>query len=740
MTAAPSAQLPSKQRPIPLKMRNDLVVRRIEYRGVGSWVVKDPVGLKYHRLQPEQYAVLTLLDGQRSLQEVRDELKQQFPTLHFTLADVQHLVTDLHQKVLVYSNRTGQGAALIKQHRKNRRQQLFKTIRNVLYIRLPGWDPERTLQKLYPWTRWMFRPWAASLATILVLSSWILLGVQFDTFYSRLPEFQQFFGWPNLIYLWATLGVAKIIHEFGHGLSCKHFGGECHSMGLLFLVFSPCLYCDVTDSWMLRSKWARFFIGGAGMYIEIVLSAVAVFVWWNTRPGLLNHLALNVFFVTTVTTVIFNANPLMRFDGYYMLSDLLEIPNLRPKADKMLREKFAWYCLGIESRPDPFMPETGKVWFVLYAIAATLYRWFILFVITLFLYRVLKPYDLQSIGITLAVVSVASILSNLVINVYKIITAPRTDPMDYRKLTASFAVLGALIAAVVMIPIPWHLESSFLVEPYEVQHVYVSTPGRLSELRVEPGQRVQRGDVLARLSNQRKEDELHSLKVRESVLEARVEMYRAMGDVAEETVAQQQLRSVRSQRRELEDQLRKLTIVAPCDGRVVAAPRRPKPKRKDGNEQLPKWFGTPLDPKNAGCYLEEGTHLLSVGPSDRNDAILLIDQANRNDMHTGQTVELKFEHLPGRTYVEKIREISERHVEYAPEALSNKAGGTVPTTTDKQGRERLTSPAYKAAVPIDETPELIRPGMQGQARVLIDERSIGEWIYRWYRQTFNFRL
>ncbi|HUG93308.1 MAG TPA: hypothetical protein VML55_20880, partial [Planctomycetaceae bacterium] len=390
-TANSPSMLPSTRRPIPLECRQDLVVERIEYQGIGSFVIKDPVGLKYHRLQPEQYTALKLLDGVRSLEEVRDEVQRQFPTLHLKPVDVQHLITDLHRKGLVYSHRAGQGVELLKQRRENRRRKLLQQLRSVLYLRLPGWDPERALDALYRLApiRGLFRPWCVAACLVFVASAWLLLLVNFGTFRARLPEFQQFFGWPNLMYMWGTLAVCKVIHEFGHGLSCKHFGGECHEMGVMLLVFSPCLYCDVTDSWMLRNKWKRIMIAAAGMYIEIILSAAAIYVWWNTTPGLIHHLALNVFFVTTVTTVIFNANPLMRFDGYYMMADWLEIPNLRPKSDKLLRDKFAWHCLGIETRPDPFMPETGIGWFVTYAIAAALYRWVILFGITLFLYTVL---------------------------------------------------------------------------------------------------------------------------------------------------------------------------------------------------------------------------------------------------------------------------------------------------------------------------------------------------------------
>jgi len=345
--AAISSLVSSTRRPIPMRCRPDLIARRIEYQGIGSWVIKDPVGLKYHRLHAEQYCVLGLLDGTRNLEQIRDELLRVHPTIHVTLSDVQRLLTDLHEKGLLQTLRFGQGAALLKHYRKERKQKIWNGVRNILYLRLPGWDPERTLSWLHQYVAWVFQPWAVAVCLTLVAASLALVFTEFEEFHRRLPEFHQFFAWPNLIFLWITVSATKILHEFGHGTSCKHFGGECHQMGLMLLVFSPALYCDVSDAWMMRSKWHRIIIGAAGMYVETVLSAVAIFVWWNTNAGLLHYLCLNVFFVSTVSTVIFNANPLMRYDGYFMLADFLEIPNLRPKADKMVTERFGWYCLGI---------------------------------------------------------------------------------------------------------------------------------------------------------------------------------------------------------------------------------------------------------------------------------------------------------------------------------------------------------------------------------------------------------
>ncbi len=738
--AAQSSMVPSTHRPIPLIARPDLVFKRIEYLGVGYWVVKEPVGLKYYRLQPEQYHCLMLLDGQRNLEQLRDELLRRLPTIRLQLSDIQQLVTDLHEKGLVYSNRPGQGEALLKKYEKERSKRLWQTLRSLLYLRLPGWDPERTLTAIYPFVRWMFTPWAVGLTILTVVASWILLAINFHQFRSQLPEFQSFFGWPNLLYLWVTLAVAKIIHEFGHGLACKHFGGECHEMGVLLLVFSPCLYCDVTDSWMMKNKWHRIAIGGAGMYIEILLSAIAIFVWWNTRQGLVHNLALNLFFVTTITTVIFNANPLMRFDGYYMLADFLEIPNLRPKADRLLREAFAWYCLGIESKPDPFMPETGRFWFGLFAVAAWLYRWVIVASISVFLYTVLKPWGLQSIGITLLVVSLLTIVGNMVYNLYQIISAPRIEPMSRPKIAATLAVATLLVVGILAIPIPWHLEALFIIEPHDVRHVYTTTPGFVKAVHVDPGQVVREDELLLELENPEMQDQLERMKAELRVQQVEIELFKALGDQSSLAIAQERLKTLQEQIAEYEQQLAELEIRAPIAGRVIAPPRVREPAVEQLRSSLPAWYGTPLDPRNRAALLDARTHVCSIAPDDRYQAILLVDQADRNDLRIGQKVELRFDHLPDKTYEGVVEDISERHLEFVPELLSNKLGGELPTVTDAQGRERLLSIAYQTTVLVSEDTPLLRTGLRGRARFLVDTRTIGGWLWRFIRQTFLFRL
>jgi len=740
MIAEASSLMPSTRRPVPLRKRCDLAVERIDYQRGNYYVVKDPVCLKYYRLGPEHYRVLELLDGRKSLEDVRDQLLLDFPYVRPSLGELQLVVIDFHTKSLVYSERPGQGRVLLDRRRETRRKQIIGLIQNILCIRLPGWDPEWTLTKLYPLVRWCFRPWMVVMHVAFVAAAYLLLATQFDTFHQKLPEFKQFFGWPNLIYLYLTLAAMKVLHELGHGLTCRHFGGECHEIGMIFLVFSPTLYCDVSDSWMMKNKWHRIAIGAAGMWVESVLSSLALFIWWFTHAGLLHHLCLNVFFISSVSTVIFNANPLMRYDGYYMLSDFLEIPNLSEKAKVLLRDAFSRTCLGIETREDAFMPQQGRGWLVTYSIASTVYRWLVLFGITIFLYTVLKPYELQSIGVTLAWFSLAGIVSSLVVGVTRIIKTPRNKPLSRPRIAASLLVTAAVAAVVLAIPLPLHVYAPFLIEPYQVVHVYATVPGTITEVLVQPGQKVSQKELLLRLADPEKEQKYQELKSQYGVAKVEVVKQRALEHFPRLAVAQEQVQSLESQMKDYESQLQQLQVTAPINGTVVMAPRTPEPKEGGDSFELHHWYGTPLDKQNVGCLVDTRTQLFSVAPNERFQAVLLVDQADRGDLKEGQEVEIKFDHLPLEVFTGKIAEIAERHTEFAPGTLTNKAKGELSTVTDREGRERLTSVAYEATVLLDEQSGRLCAGMRGRSRFLVGHRTSWDWVMRWYRQTFNFRL
>ena len=299
--------------------------------------------------------------------------------------------------------------------------------------------------------RWFFSPLALVLCCLLALSALTLVIVEFDVFRAKLPEFHQFFSIHNAFLLAVVLGVTKVMHEFGHGLSCKHFGGECHEMGVMILVLTPCLYCNVSDSWMLPSKWQRAAIGAAGIYVEVVLASICTFLWWFSEPGLFHNLCLNVMFISSVSTIIFNANPLLRYDGYYILADLMEIPNLRQKATTILSRKLGEWCLGMEPPEDPFLPQRNQVFFALYSVAAAAYRWLVTFSICWFLYKLFQSYDLKIIGQVVVLMSLWGLLVMPLYQVGKFFYVPgRLEQVKKPRFYTSLGVLAAVLLAVLV--------------------------------------------------------------------------------------------------------------------------------------------------------------------------------------------------------------------------------------------------------------------------------------------------
>ena len=730
----------SFDRPIPYRRREDLVIAWIKYRGVKHAVIKDPVGLKYHQLAPEQFAVFDLLDGKNSLKQIRSEVQMRFPTEHLSLMEVQGMVIDLQEKALLVALRLGQGPALLKAHRDNRRKKIGQTLRNPLTIQLPGWDPERVLKLLLPFTSWLFAPRVIVLLLTSVAVALLFLASRFGEIQKTLPEFQRFFGWPNLAYLWVILAFIKVIHEFGHGLSCKYYGSECHSIGIMLLVFSPTMYCDVTDSWMLHSKWKRIMIGAAGMYFEALLSTIALIIWWNTEPGMFHYLCLNTFFVSTVSTVIFNANPLLKYDGYYMLSDFLEIPNLRQKADQISQRILAKLCLGIELPAPAFLPDHGRFWFFTYVIASAIYRWVVFAGIITFFYTVLKPYRLQSLGILMAIITILISLGGFLWNTDKLITSPRRDSVSQPRLFITIALLGGLAYLVLFLPFPWYIEAPFTIEPDHAVQVYNQVPGFVESQPVAPGTSVQQGQPLITLSNPDLETRVHDARVQRAIAQAECNAYDLTGQSEAAAVSRVRLDSAQRQVDLLVEQRSRLGVMCPVNGTLVAPPRTPAPSIEQLRERLPGWTGTPLAEHNHGSFLESQTHIGTIAPSDKLQAVIVMDQTEREELVLHRRVRLKLEGLPASVLEGQITEVSYRHLEFAPKGLSNRFQGPLVTVSDDQGREKLTSITYQAIVPLNGDPRLLRSGMRGTARVHLFDRSLGNWLWRFIQKTFQFRL
>lgn len=756
MASLADSLVSSAERVLSIYARSDLEAKRATYLGRSYWIVKDPIGLKYYRFQDEEYFILKQLDGTKSLDAIKEAFEARFPPQKITLEEIQSFVGQLHQCSLIVVGVPDQGHELLKRRKKRRRKEVLAQCSNILAIRFKGVDPNRFFDRLLPYVWWCFHPATLCLCLAMMAAALLLVGIEFDHFRSKLPEFQQFFGPGNLVLLSVTLAATKVLHEFGHGLSCKYWGGECHELGVMILVLTPCLYCNVSDSWMIPSKWKRAGVVVAGVFVECTLASICTFVWWFTNENLLHYLCLNVMFISSLSTIVFNMNPLLRYDGYYLLSDLLEIPNMRQKATKIMTQKASSWFLGMEQQEDPFLPKRNQTWFALYTIGAVSYRWVVTASILFFVYHFFDAYGLKVIAQIIAAMSLYGLLIAPLWKVAKFFWAPgRIYRVKKKRFYLSLSGVLALIAGFCFIPFPYSIYAPAVIElrSDETTTANVLAPksgGVLTEILVEDGDCVKAGDVLARLKNPRLDAELLTMQGQRRETEREIQMCEQLGANQEAVARLQELRArlvgLRKAILELQAERTQLELRAPIDGVVVSPYWRVDRENKfeDMSSELRQWEGTPLSPRNLDVTLEPGTHVCSVGDPAKLEAIVVVDQSKIDFVEPGGLVKVKLIERPSETLICKVNavdDVERQKMENAPFQLSVKGGGPIATETVEGGEERPQSASFRVRVDLDSTDELeIKVGMTAKAKIKARPQTLLQRLIRLAREVFNFKL
>jgi putative peptide zinc metalloprotease protein len=727
-----------RRKSVRLKVRPDLQIFEQKYEGKTFHVVKDPVCLRYYRFNRQEFFVFQLFDGEHTLEQVRDRFEHEFPPQRLEYQDLEAFARQLVTAGLVQHEQQGAGKHLFERRAKQRRMKRLTAVTNVLYMKIPVFDPDRILDWLYKFLYWMFTRFFLFLSVAFILSAVGFVLLHFDTFYARLPAYQEFFSWNSVMYMWISMGVVKIIHEFGHGLSCKAFGGESHEMGFLFMCLSPCLYCNVTDAWTLADKWKRIIISFAGIYVELMIAAAATFVWWYTPEyPVANNIALCVMVLCSVSTVVFNANPLMKFDGYYILADWLEVPNLREKANKYVNNIFLTKCLGVEVPPEPYMAPWRRGLFVLYSAGSWVYRWVVMFGILWMLSDFLGP-KLKILSQILAMVCLASIFVWPSYRVIKNIRQRgRLPDMKATRVYTTLVVVGGLLVACFLVPLPVSRvrETGLIVIDYNsVEAVALEEPGRLLVTEVKPGELVRKGQVLGRFRSEELELEIDKqtkkrdglrMMVRtheESVGRARTEgnesavkQFTFQADNARQgaAAADDQLRLLNARR----DAIRELR--APRDGMVVAAP-----PPGDRNKLFDRGFAEADPIFSIG---DPSRLLLRVPVSPPDYRLIKDDLAASGELDASIYVKGRSD----REFKGKVRRVPEQNAETVPVQLTQRGGG--PLAVKPGGDPNVLQPlaqAYIVDVEILDPDGAVDPGQLAVVKIHTKWRSAAWWVGR----------
>jgi putative peptide zinc metalloprotease protein len=738
-----------RRKQVRIRLRGDLGITPQKYEGRTFFVVKDPVSLRYYRFKDQEHFLLGYMDGRHTLDDAQKAFEKRFRPDRLTLEDLEHFAQQLLTAGLAQNESPQAGKQLFDRRKKRLRSEWMQTLTNILYIKIPVFDPDKLLTVMLRYLWWIFTIPFLLVSVAVMLAAIGLVATHFETFRDKLPSYHEFFSFKTVVYLWFALGVVKIIHEFGHGLSCKAFGGEVHEMGALFLCLSPCLYCNVSDAWTLPNKWKRIIISGAGIYVELIIAAFATFVWWNTPSHpFINNLSLSVMIVCSVSTVVFNANPLMRYDGYYVLLDWLEIPNLRDRSNRFLQNLVLEHCLGVEVQPEPYMATGRKVLFVFYAIVSWIYRWVVTFSILYMLHSFLRPYKLMVVSDFMAMFAAGSMagwpLYRLGKNLHKRGRLPDMKPL---RVAVSASVVGAAVLFFFLVPLPVsRVRQLALVqlEPDVNHKVFLAVPGILEEIKVTDGQHVSKGQVLATFSSRDLDAELleaeTQYQVRRSQLDAlMVQLRNTQGltdsDRSRLLVQRASLEGERdaygAKLLELKKMRDALTLRAPTDGIVMSCPRQDEiGKRWEKDQEKP--FCTIGDPSELQA-------LMPVVPSDM--ALLSEDQRAMRKHGKDLDVTIRVQGRDRHTWAGRLEPLPEEAAKEVPVQLTSKAGGPL---AEKPGqRPGIHVPqgqVYLVRVQFVHPDSAIYPGTLAQVKVHCRWRTAAWWVWRTISSTFDVRL
>lgn len=605
-----SRQSSRGDKPFRWKLRNDLEILETTVGGKSGTerLLRDPLRLSYFHTSAAEVLLLQALDGERTPLQLM-QLLNQSSTEQYTLGEVLELLAAAGQAELLVCTEP----RLIARNSGQQRNLIFRLLTGWLSFRKVGPDPNQLLQ-------WWCRK-TTILDSVPVRFCWLVFQVlvflqvlsNLDLLRSELPDLQGLMTADGILMTLLLLAGIRILHELGHAAACCRKGGECHDIGLLFVAFFPLLYCDVSDSWRFPSGRDRIRVAAAGIIAESRLAAVCALLWLSSAPGFAHTLFLNILLISSITTLLVNANPLMRYDGYYILSDLLNVPNLSTESSHALYSMISRIVFGHNSVLQP-RSLSGQLILALFAAASLVWRTLVILTLLLFVSGLLEPAGMQLLAALPLVGMLPGSLQRLVSGIARgVLLAPRRV-----RAAAGLTVSLALLGAGLLLPVRLQLHAPCLLTPGECLPVFVRAPGVLvSSLQL--GDRVHKGQIIAELNNPDLE-----LKLAEAVTERdqlqqklnqmeRIRIGNADGPAGRNAIAEA-LESVETRVRKIGEMLQLLTIRSPADG--ILLPGRNDPVDRELPTSIASWSDYPLLPESRDAAIAAQTLLCWVGEED----------------------------------------------------------------------------------------------------------------------------
>src|ERR1700723_2974407 len=676
------------------KLRSDLRISEQTVNGDKSYVIKNHETNSYNRYGEFEYQLLMLCDGTRTPAEIAEALSEQDPDSAIAESEVLEFLDSIEPAM--WERSAGEkNLAVLERIRDERKGRVDQS--SMLYISFKAWDPNKTLARLDPYLSWMFT-WGFVWFSLVIfaVSGYLLAGdwtrVQQDT--SQLYNFANKSAYDIWIF-WILLLVLGAIHEFGHGLTCKHFGGDVHQMGFLLIYFTPAFFTDTTDIMLFnrfsRRQWVLF----AGIWIELVICGIAAIFWRFTAPGSLgNDFAYKVMLLSGIQGALLNLNPLIKADGYYALSEFLRVDNLRESAFAFLQ---AWARRHIlrEDLELPLASRRQRRIYLIFGITAIVYGTSLVILTVLFVTNVfVSKFGGWGYVFTAGVVYffVRKGLKNAVPHVRAWLREKKEVYMAWKVSRAQQAGVLGLALLFLIPPIPTRVSSDFILEPGRDAHVRVEVPGSVRQVFVKQGEAVSAGETLAILKNPDIESGAKILAQQLAMANSEVRLEQARSDPAKIASAVQEQERIEAEWTIAQGKVDRLTVRAPFAG-VVA---------------------TPLVDERVAEYLAAGEELCEVVDRSTMKARILVRDWEIEETPAGARAELKVRPYPFRTYDGRVSQVLPAAAPDRPVAR--------PQELERLGQE-LTN--YFAVVTVFPNPDgSLREGMTGTAKIAGKSRPL----------------
>jgi putative peptide zinc metalloprotease protein len=553
------------------KLRSHVRLHRHQYRGEVWHLLEDPASSRVHRFSASARLIIALMDGTRSVGQLwkiaNERLGEDAPTQD----EIIELLGQLHSADLLQSDVTPDAAELFARGEREERARHLRSYANPMAIRVSLWDPDAFLNRIGG-VSWLWSKLGALVWCAVVLPAFFLVSPHWADLTNNFTD--RILAVDNLFVLSLVFPVIKALHELGHATATKAGGGEVHDLGVIMLVLLPVPYVDASAASVFKSKYRRAVVGAAGMLVELFVAAIAFYLWLLIEPGVIRAILFNVMLIASVSTLLFNGNPLLRYDAYYILADLIEIPNLAARSAQYWRYLVERYVLGVSEAQSPEVSRAEKAWFLFYGLASTIYRFFVTVVIALFIAK-----KFFVIGVLLAIWAVAAMTLFPVIKAFRhLVDGPRFHKHRARAVVAVIAIVVGLGAILFAVPVPSHSYAEGVLWLPEEAVLRAGASGFLSDFAMQPGTRVTGGESLVRLYDPVLKSQVRRDEGRVAELQAE---YTAqfVTDLAKAQIVHDQLDGEQANLARVRERAADLVVRAKTDGIFIAPQTEDMPGR-----------------------------------------------------------------------------------------------------------------------------------------------------------------